>query len=175
MSLLIALAGPITALLGVWLGARMSGRAQDRALGQEQDRQAAEIKRTAYTNHLTALRAYIAYVTSHPHEILSIRNPDGTNPRPGFSGRGHEVREAVETTYTVLQLVAAEQETVNQAHLVSRAARRIAVAAAERDPRLAEKLLAFWDLERGLVNRMRGELGQKQPLVNAYDANAVLP
>ncbi|MBY8870323.1 hypothetical protein K7640_00510 [Micromonospora sp. PLK6-60] len=174
MNLVIALAGPISALLGVWLGTTMTGRVQERALRQEQDRRTAEVKRTAYTGHLTALRAYIAYVTSHAPEISVIRD-GGSRPRPAFSGRGHEVREALETSYTALQLVAAEQETVNQAHLVSRAARRIAVAAADRDPTLPDKLLVFWDLERGLVNQLRRELGQPLPLANAYDADATLP
>ncbi|SCG69545.1 hypothetical protein GA0070619_5972 [Micromonospora zamorensis] len=153
----------------------MSTRAQGHALRQEQERQAAEVKRAAYVSHLTALRAYMVYVTSHTGEISIIRDQDGTRARPSFSGRGHEVREAVETTYTGLQLVAGEQKTVNQAHLVSRAARRIAVAAAERDPHLDEKLLTFWELERGLVNQLRRELGEKLSLASAYDADALLP
>ncbi|MEV0157795.1 hypothetical protein AB0H57_29355 [Micromonospora sp. NPDC050686] len=151
----------------------MTGRAQDQALRQEQDRRTAEIKRTAYTS-LTAHRAYIAYVTSHAPEISVIRDRD-PRPRPAFSGRGHDVREALETSYTALQLVAAEQETVNQAHMVFRAARRIAVAAVDRDPQLHEKLLVFWDLERRLINQLRRELGQQLPLTDACDPEAILP
>lgn len=175
MNLVLALSGPISALLGVWLGTMMSARAQDRAMRQDQERQAAEVKRAAYVSHLTALRAYLVYVTSHAGEISVIRDQGGNPTRPSFSGRGHDVREAVETTYTALQLVAAEQETVNQAHLVSRAARRIAVAAAEHDPQLGQKLLIFWELERKLVNQLRKELGEKLSLASAYDPDALLP
>lgn len=175
MNVVVALAGPVIALLGVWLGTRMSTRAQLQAREQEQLRHASETRRAAYAGHLTAIRAYIAYVTSHPQEISVIRNPDDTGTRPAFSGRGHTLREALETTYTELQLVALGQEAVNHAHAVSRAARRIAVAAAQRDAQLPAKLLIFYELERKLVNQLRLDLGQTTQLVGPYDPDAVMP
>ncbi|WP_432994868.1 hypothetical protein [Dactylosporangium sp. CA-233914] len=175
MNLLAALAGPISALLGVWLGTRMSTRAQQQAWEQERVRHASESRRAAFSRHLIAIRAYITYATSHPQEISVVRNPDGTAPRPAFNDSGEAFREAIETTYTELQLVALGQETVNQAHAVSRAARRIAIAAAEHDPELRAKLLVFWELERKLVNQLRHELGEEMQLASAYDPEAVLP
>ncbi|MDG6109866.1 DUF4303 domain-containing protein [Dactylosporangium aurantiacum] len=175
MNLVVAFAGPVIALLGVWLGTRMSNRAQLQAWEQERQRQAADTRRVAFARHLTAIRAYIAYVTAHPQDVAVLRNADGTPSRPAFNERGEALREALETTYIELQLVAAHQESVNQAHAVSRAARRIAVAAADRDAELRAKLLVFWELERRLVNELRLELGQDLQLAPAYDPDAVLP
>src|SRR4051812_35642276 len=134
---------------------------------QDRRRQATEARRAAFAGHLIALRAFITYVTAHPADIQVLRNPDGTRPRAAFNERGQELRTAVETTYTELQLVAETQESVNQAHTTSRAARRIAVAAAAGDPELRAKLLIFWRLERAQVNQLRLELGQELQLGSA--------
>lgn len=175
MDVFVALAGPLCALLGVWLGTRMSTRGQAQAWRQEQLRQASETRRIAFVKHLAAVRAYITYVTAHGDDMSVASHPDGTGLRPLFTGGGHAFREALETTYSELQLVAVRQETVNKAHHLSRAARRIAVAAAQKDARMQARLLVFWDLERELVNELRQELGQELRLVSPYDADAVLP
>lgn len=175
MDIVIAFAGPVSALLGVLLGVAMTARAQERVRRDDRTRSAQDVRRIAFVNYLAAVRAYVTYVMSHPSDITVRHEIVGTDARLVFDAHGYAFREALETSYTELQLVAQDQKTVDHAHLVARAARRIAVAAATRDDHLRSKTLVFWESERQLVNQLRSELGQELALSSPYDRHAVLP
>jgi hypothetical protein len=124
----------LTALLGVGLGGLLSSRAQDRAWRREEQRRWQEARRTAYGNLVAAVRQYRSYVSQPDTQIDVWTHPSGERLVPGIGGEGTTVQAAMEAAFTTVQMMARDQETVNQAHLLTSVARRVAVGRAIHGP-----------------------------------------
>lgn len=177
MEALIAAASSLVALLGVWLGAALSARSRERAWAQERRERGRESRQSVYAAFLVAMRQYIAYVTGPDAEVTVVTHSAQGYPMPVLAGEGADLYRVTESAYAELQLAALHQETVNKAHLLARAGRRIAVAVAQADQSplpIDERKRRYWEIEREFVNQVRREL-DLPAIGDPHDGEAVLP
>ncbi|NYD51813.1 hypothetical protein BJY14_007796 [Actinomadura luteofluorescens] len=118
------------ALIGVGLGSLLSSRAQARAWERDEMRRWRDVRRTAYGDFLAAVRQYRSYVTGPGSRVNVSLHPDGRRLVPGIGQEDSEYQEKMEAAFAAVQMVAQDQDPVDAAHLLTRMARRTAVASA---------------------------------------------
>ncbi|MEU7973872.1 hypothetical protein AB0B48_17745 [Micromonospora sp. NPDC049089] len=151
-----------TTMLAVLIGGWLTVRAQDRLWRRDQDRQWRDIRLTAYTDFIGALREYVAFALNPAAQITAVPRPrDPGDLMPFFDDEGSRYRERLESTKTALRLVAGTVEVVSRSSELVRQARLLAAAragsGAEALP--AERFDALWEAERRFIEVARAELG----------------
>jgi hypothetical protein len=153
--------GPVAALLGVAVGGLLSFRSQDRAWRREDLQRLRNDRQQAYARMAAAAREYRSYAMRRDAVIEIVSHPDGVRLIPLFGNDGTHFKQALESAYAELKLVAVDQEIVGTAAMLARMMRRCAVARVLHDGGLVgEKIdTAIWTAERAFIDTARRELG----------------
>jgi hypothetical protein len=166
---------PVVALIGVWLGGALSGRAQDRSQRRADSQRWVDMRRVTYGGFLSAARALRAYITEPTTSIGVKSHPDGLRLIPTLEPAGVEKRQAVERAFAEIQLAAEREETIAAAALVYRMTYRLAAARALFGLPLPGLITGpFYDAMRGFINAARDELHLRDIAVDGFGPEPVL-
>ncbi|WP_326629898.1 hypothetical protein OIE67_38950 [Nonomuraea fuscirosea] len=151
----------LMALAGVGLGGLLSSRAQDRAWKREEQRRWRDARRSTYGDFVAAVRQYRLFVSGPDAAVEVWMHPDGTRLIPAIGPGGADYQTKMEASFTAVQMVAQDQETVNKAHFLASIARRVAVARAVHGPGKVPSDLdeSLFTAERDFLNSARRDLG----------------
>ncbi|MEV0611725.1 hypothetical protein AB0I81_00255 [Nonomuraea sp. NPDC050404] len=160
MDIAVWLSG-LMALAGVGLGGLLASRAQERAWKREEQRRWRDARRTAYGEFVAAVREYRSFVSRPDARVEVWLRPDGTRLIPAIGPEGAEHQTKMEASFTAVQMVARDQETVNKAHYLAGLARRVAVARAVHRPGQVPGDLdeSLFTAEHDFLNSARRDLG----------------
>ncbi|SNS14747.1 hypothetical protein [Actinoplanes regularis] len=162
MNVLQAFVTATATLLAVLVGGWLTVRAQDRLWRRDQDRQWRDIRLTAYTDFIGAVREYVAFALNPAARITAVPRPRAPGDlMPFFDDEGARYRERLESTKTALRLVAGRPEVVSQSSALVRQARLLAAARAgsTADALPADRFDELWQAERRFLDVARAELG----------------
>ncbi|WP_203883988.1 hypothetical protein [Planotetraspora kaengkrachanensis] len=160
MDITVWLSG-LMALAGVGLGGLLSSRAQDRAWKREEQRRWRDARRATYGEFVSAVREYRLFVSGPDTRVEVWMHPDGTRLIPAIDSEDGECQTKMEASFTAVQMVAREQETVDKAHFLTSIARRVAVARVVYGPGKVPSDLdeSLFTAERDFINSARRDLG----------------
>ncbi|WP_285560822.1 hypothetical protein [Actinoplanes regularis] len=162
MNVLQAFVTATATLLAVLVGGWLTVRAQDRLWRRDQDRQWRDIRLTAYTDFIGAVREYVAFALNPAARITAVPRPRAPGDlMPFFDDEGARYRERLESTKTALRLVAGRPEVVNESSALVRQARLLAAARAgsTADTLPPDRFDELWQAERRFLDVARAELG----------------
>ncbi|MGW3543519.1 hypothetical protein ACWDNI_23665 [Nocardia niigatensis] len=152
----------VTAVISAGLGGWLTIRAQDRLWRRDHQRQWRDIRLAAYTDHVNAVRAYVAYVLMPSTTISTVVRPvEPHDLMPFFDDSGTPYRERLEASKTALRLIADRSDTVRASNSLVHSARALAAARAghDLDGIPADRFTQLWAAEREFVLHARAELG----------------
>lgn len=151
----------VATLFAVLLGGWLTTRGQDRHWRRDTERQWRDIRLKAYTDFLTALREFVAYLVTPAAAVTAVPRQTGTgDDMPFFDEHGTRHKERLEATKTAIRLVAGEVEVVRATDALVRRARLVAVARAAHGPGAIPNELfeELWAAEREFVRCARAEM-----------------
>ena len=150
---------PLIALLGVWIGGRLTLRTQ-RASWERADQQHwRDMRHAAYTEFLGAIRDYRSYIGRSSTKIGARKHTDGLRLMPEFEPSSSHHIQRLDAAFAQVQLVSPDQGTVDAARRAARISRRVAVAKALEESAVIpyEFDLQFWEAQLAFVNAVRLE------------------
>jgi hypothetical protein len=120
-----------------------------------------EARSSAYSRFLGAVNQYMAYVEGPHANIESVPHPATSRPLALFDKDGAPYKEALESSYAEVQLLAGSPLTIARAADLARAARRAAAARGlyEAGEIPEDHVGPVWEAEKGFILAARFELG----------------
>jgi hypothetical protein len=121
----------LVALIGVALGGWLSLRNQDRMWRRDHDRHWRDIRLRTYSDFMSSLRRYVAFVVEGDARIDAAPHPTVPGEQmPLFDSEGRPYKEGLEAALMAVRLVSSRLETVRACIGTVAAARQVAAARA---------------------------------------------
>ena len=169
---------PAIALLGVWIGGRLSFRTQEKAWKQAEVQKWREIRRSAYGDFITTARRYRTYIGKTNAANIRIRHFKGAYLDVDLDDEGVAHKRDLDAALAQVQLMADDQGTVYAARALVGMTRRFAAGkGVYRTQEIPPEYIteAYWNAELAFINATRTEFGMSSFVPGQYvDPNASL-
>ncbi|MFF5293050.1 hypothetical protein [Paractinoplanes globisporus] len=161
----------IVALVGVWIGGRLSFRTQEKGWKEAESQRWHDLRQATYGDFLAAARRYRTYVGRSETRFELTPYADGTRLSPRFDEQGTVHKQALDAALAQVQFVAQYQQTASAARTLVGMADRTAVAKTVYGSKMVPARIddLFWDSEMEFVNAIRAELGLMPLVRDIYD------
>jgi len=167
----LAIVSSIVALVGVWIGGRLTFRTQEKGWKQTESQRWRDLRQATYGDFLAAVRRYRTYVGRNETRFELAPYADGIRLSPRLDEQGMVHKQALDAALAQVQFIAQQQQTASATRTLVSMARRTAVAKTIYGSKTVPTRIddMFWHSELAFVNAIRAELGLSPLVQDSYD------